>query len=82
VKVDLQKVRVEHVEKQKLGSKVALQKVKVKNVKKKKGSTLDIQVEIVDHVYNQRLNKYLDYHWIQKSIVQNVASKSFKRAKD
>jgi hypothetical protein len=24
----------------------------------------------------------LDYRWIQKSIVQNVASKSFKRARD
>jgi hypothetical protein len=54
--------------------------VKVEHVEK--GSTLDIQVEIIDNFYNQRFQKYLNYHWIQKSIVRNVASKSFKRARD
>jgi len=55
-KVDLQKVKVEHVEQQKLGSKENLQKVKVEHVEK--GSTLNIQVEIVDQIYNQRFQNY------------------------
>jgi len=49
-KVDLQKVKVMHVEKQKLGSKIYLQKMKVEHVKE--GSTSNIQVEIVDEIYN------------------------------
>ncbi len=79
-KVDLQKVKVEHVEQQKLGSKENLQKVKVEHVEK--GSTLNIQVEIVDRIYNQRFQNYWDYHWIQKAIIQNVTSRNFKRARD
>jgi hypothetical protein len=39
-----------HVEKQKLGSKIYLQKMKVEHVKE--GSTSNIQVEIVDEIYN------------------------------
>jgi hypothetical protein len=42
-------------------------KGKVKHVKE--GSTLDIQVKTIDQVYNQRFQKHLDYHWIQKSMV-------------
>jgi len=49
-------VKVEHVEQQKLGSKENLQKVKVEHVEK--GSTLNIQVEIVDQIYNQRFQNY------------------------
>jgi hypothetical protein len=79
-KVDLQNMKVEYVEEQKLGSKVDLQNVKVEHVEE--GSTLDIQVEIKDWIYNQRFQKYLNYHWIQKSIVQNVASRNFKEARD
>ncbi len=113
-------MKIEHLEEQKLGSKVDLQKVKNrtckrakirfkcrfakgesgtfrrtktrfksrfakgknKACKKKGGSTLDIQVEIIDNFYNQRFQKYLNYHWIQKSIVRNVASKSFKRTRN
>jgi len=60
-------VKVEHVKEQKLGSKVNLQKVKVEHVEE--GSTLNIQVEIIDQIYNQRFQKYLDYCWIQKSII-------------
>ncbi len=45
-------MKVKHVEEQKLGSKVCLQKVKVEHVEK--GSTLDIQVELVDHIYNKK----------------------------
>jgi hypothetical protein len=40
-----------------------LQKVKIKHVKE--GSTWDIQVQIVDQIYNQRFQKYLNYYWIQ-----------------
>ncbi len=40
------------VKEQKLCSKVDLQKVKVEHVKK--GSTLHIQVEVVDQIYNQK----------------------------
>ncbi len=61
------KKKVEQIEKQKLCSKVDLQKVKVKHVKK--GSTLHIQVELVDHIYNQKFQKYMDYYCIQKSII-------------
>jgi len=43
-------VKVKHVEEQKLGSKVYLQKVKVKRVEE--GSTSDIQVEVVNQIYN------------------------------
>jgi hypothetical protein len=53
--------------------------VKIEHVKEK--STSDIQVEIVDEIYNQRFQKYLNYSWIQKSIVQNVALRSFKSVK-
>ncbi len=60
-------MKVEHVKEQKLGSKVNLQKVKVEHVEE--GSTLNIQVEIIDQIYNQRFQKYLDYCWIQKSII-------------
>jgi hypothetical protein len=54
--------------------------VKVEHVKD--GSTSNIQVEIVNQIYNQRFQKYLNHCWIQKSITQNVASRIFKRAKD
>jgi hypothetical protein len=73
-------VKVGHVEEQKLGSKVDLQQAKVEHVEK--GSRLNIQVEIVDQIYNQRFQNYLNYRWIQKSIIQNVASRSFKRARN
>ncbi len=80
LKIDLQKVKVEQVEDQKLGSKLDLQKVKVEHVEK--GSKKDIEVEIVDHICNQKFQKYLDYYWMQKSIVCNVTPRSFKRARD
>jgi hypothetical protein len=54
--------------------------VKVVHVEKK--STSNIQVEIVDEIYNQRFQKYLNYCWIQKSIVRNAALRSFKSVKD
>jgi len=73
-------VKVEHVEEQKLGSKENLQKVKVEHVEE--GSTLNIQVEIVDQIYNQRFQNYQDYRWIQKAIIQNVTSRNFKRTRD
>jgi hypothetical protein len=44
------KKKIEQVEEQKLCSKVDLQKVRVEHVEK--GSTLDIQVELVDQIYN------------------------------
>jgi hypothetical protein len=50
LKVYLQKTRlkekVEHVEEEKLGSKVDLQKMKIEHVEE--GSTLEIQIEIVN----------------------------------
>jgi len=73
-------VKVEQVEDQKLDSKLNLQKIKVEYVEKR--SKKDIEVEIVDHICNQKFQKYLDYCWIQKSIVCNVTSRSFKRARD
>jgi hypothetical protein len=57
-----------------------MQKVKVEHVKD--GSTSNIQVETVNQIYNQRFQKYLNHRWIQKFIIQNVASKIFKRARD
>jgi hypothetical protein len=42
-------VKVEQVDKQKLGSKVDLQKAKVEHVEE--GSRKDIEVEIVDQIY-------------------------------
>jgi hypothetical protein len=72
------------VNEQNQGSKVDLQTIDL-NVKVelvKKTSTLDIQIEIVDQIDNQKFKKYLDYHWIQKSIVRNAASRTFKRARD
>jgi hypothetical protein len=72
-------VKVEHVEEQKLGSKVDLQKVKIEYIKE--GSIVDIQIQIFNQIYNQRFQKYLDYCWTQKSIVQNVTSRSFKRVR-
>jgi hypothetical protein len=57
-----------------------LQEVKVEHVEE--GLMKDIKVEIVDQIYNKRFQKYLDYHWIQKSIIRNDASRSFKRARD
>jgi hypothetical protein len=53
----LEKVKVEHVEEQKLNSKVDLWKVKVEHLEK--GSTSNIQVEIVNQIYNQRFQNYL-----------------------
>ncbi len=50
-------MKVEQVEKLKLG--LDLQKVKVKHVEE--GSRKDIEVEIVDYISNQRVQKYLDY---------------------
>ncbi len=73
-------MKIGHVKEQKLGSKVDLQKVKVEHVKEE--STLNRHVQIVDLIYNKRFQKYLDYCWIQKSIVWNVASRNFKKAKD
>jgi len=72
-KVYLQKTRlkkkVEQIEEQKLGSKIDLQKVKVEQIEEK--STINIHIETI-----------WDYHWIQKSIIRNVTSKSSKRARD
>jgi hypothetical protein len=48
-------VKVRHVEKQKLGSKVDLQNVKVEHGKKE--STSNIQVQIVDSIYNKKVPK-------------------------
>jgi len=73
-------VKVEQVKEQKLGLEVDLQKVKVEHVEK--GLKKNIKFEIVDQIYNKRFQKYMDYHWIQKSIICNVASRSFKRARD
>ncbi len=42
----------------------------------------EIQIETIDQIYNKRLKKYFDYCWIQQSILQNVASKRFKKAKN
>ncbi len=70
-KVDLQvKVKCQ-VDEQNQGSKVDLQTIDL-NVKielVKETSTLDIQIEIVDQIDSQKFKKYLDYHWIQISIV-------------
>jgi hypothetical protein len=54
--------------------------MKVKHVEE--GSTSDIYVEIVNQIYNQRFQQYMDYCWIKKSIVQNATSRSFKRVRD
>ncbi len=39
-------------------------------------------IEIVDQIYNHKFKKYLDYYKIQKSIVRNATSRTFKRARD
>ncbi len=80
LEVDLQKVKVEQVEKQKLGLEMDLQKTKVEHVEE--GSNKDVKVEIVDQIYNQRFQKCMDYCCIKKSILCDVASRSFKKARD
>ncbi len=50
--------KVEQETEQQLGSKAYLQKVKMEHVEK--GLTTNVQVEIVDQIYNQRFQKYLD----------------------
>jgi hypothetical protein len=35
----------------------------------KRGIKLDIQIQIVNQIYNKRFQKYLNYHWTQKSMV-------------
>ncbi len=45
-------MKVNNVEEQKLGSKIDLKKVNVKHVKQ--GLASNIQIELVDHIYNQR----------------------------
>jgi hypothetical protein len=54
------------VDEQNQGSKVHLQTLGL-NVKVElvvKTSTSKFQIEIVNHVYNQKFKKYLDYRWI------------------
>jgi len=72
------------VNEQNQGSKVNLQtldlNVKIELVKD--ASTSKFQRETIDRIYNQNFKKYLDYHEIQKSIIQNLASRTFNRAKD
>jgi hypothetical protein len=70
-KLDLQ-VKVEcQIDEQNQGSKINMQtldfNVKIKLVKD--ASTLKFRIEIVDQIYNHKFKKYLDYHWIHKSIV-------------
>jgi len=55
-----------------------MQKVKVEHVKD--GSTSNIQVETVNQIYNQRFQKYLNHHWIQKSIIQKCCIKDFQKS--
>jgi hypothetical protein len=59
------------VDEQNQGSKVDLQtldlNVKIKLVKD--ASTSKFQRETIDQIYNQNFKKYMDYHWIQKSII-------------
>ncbi len=44
-------MKIKHVKKQKLGSKIDLQKMKIKHVKKQKlGSKIDLQKVKVEHV--------------------------------
>ncbi len=71
-------MKVKHVEEQKLSSKVYLHKVKVEHVEEE--STLDIQVELVDQIYNKKFQKYLDYRWIQKSIAQKCYIKELQES--
>ncbi len=58
-KIGFQKKKVEQLQDQKLGSKAYVQNMKIEHVEEK--STLDTQVEIVDDIYNQRFQKYLNY---------------------
>ncbi len=84
-KVDLKEpnlqMKVEcQVDEQNQGSKVDLQtlalNVKIEFVED--ASTLEFQIETIHQIYNQKFKKYLDYRWIQKFIIRNVVSRTFK----
>ncbi len=74
-------VKVEQVDDQLFNSKVdlQLQNLEIELVGE---SILKFGTKIIDHIYNQRFKKYLDYCQIQLSIVQNVGSRRFMRASD
>jgi len=75
-------MKVEQLDDRLISSKIDLQQrdLNIKPIEEK--SPLKSEIEIINHIYNQRFKKYLDYHWIQQSIVQNAKSRIFKRARD
>ncbi len=54
--------------------------IKIEHIKE--GLTVNIRVETIDRIYNLRFQKYVDYHWIQISIVRNATLRSVKRTRD
>jgi hypothetical protein len=75
-------VKIKQVDDQLFNSKVLfLQKdLYMKLIEKK--SPLESRTKIINHVYNQRFKKYLDYRSIQQSIIWNVRSRIFKKVGD
>jgi hypothetical protein len=53
-------------------------KLNIKNL----GSSWEIRIETIERIYKLKSKQYLDYYWIQKSIIQNVGSRYFKRSRD
>jgi hypothetical protein len=85
-KVDVQKItlqmKVKQLDDRLLSSKIDLQQrdLNIKPIEEK--LPLKYEIKIINHIYNQRFKKYLDYHWIQQSTVQSARSRRFKRARD
>jgi len=81
-KVDVQnitlQVKIKQVNDQPPNSKVYLQQIDLKITSCRR--EIINRVWNINHIYNQRFKKYLDYCWIQQSIVQNARSKKFKKA--
>jgi len=75
-------MKVEQLDDQLLSSKIDLQQKDLKIKLVEEISPLESRIKIIDHIYNQRFKKYLDYHWIQQFIVQSVGSRKFKKARD
>ncbi len=80
-KITLQ-MKVQQLDDQLCNSRIDLQQRDLKIKPIEETSPLEFGIEIIDHIYNQRFKKYLDYHWIQQSIIQSARSRRFKRVRD
>ncbi len=74
-------VKIKQVNDQPPSSKIDLQQRDLKITSRRRQITIRVWDRTHRSYLQPKVQKYLDYRWIQQSIVQNPRSRKFKRAK-